>query len=139
VLSDAGDARLDGPDDTGRRPRCAQDRVQQEGRGGLAVRARDPCDAKRLTRVAEEPCRCERERGAGVVDEHDRHIQPKECSLSDDRYRSPCHGVRGELVPICGEPPDTEEDITRSHLEGAIRDASHNAVRPLRDGGDIFE
>jgi hypothetical protein len=108
------DDRADGPEQPGGQATGLEQRADEEGGRGLAVRAGDPDGPQRGGRVAVEPRGGRRHRRADVADDDLGHPEA-ERALHDERGGAAGDGVGREVVTVAREPRHAEEDRSRAH------------------------
>jgi hypothetical protein len=132
----ASDAALDRPEQPGPAAGGGEDRVHQERRRGLAVRARDPRDLELLAGPAEKLVRDRRHRAARVGDDDLRDVEV-ERPLDDQRDRAVSNRVRSEVVPVGARARNAEEERARagrSGVVGQVADLHGGASQDVRGG-----
>ena len=117
----AVDPRLDGPDHAGAVAAGACDRLEQIGRAGLAVRARDTQDAHRLRRV---PVKAGAQRTEDATDRIDAGLgcADREHPLDEQRDRPGPQGRRRVVVTVAARTGNAAEQRAGSHLPAVVHD-----------------
>ena len=121
----SADDPLDGPHQPRPPPVRLEDRAQQMGRRGLAVRAGDAGDGEPLGRRAEEGVGRDGHRGARGLDDELRHGDVHRV-LDDERGRPGRDGLGGEIVTVHARSGHAEE-------QRAVADAA----RVVGEVGDL--
>jgi hypothetical protein len=135
---------LDGPKLARPLPGALEHMAEQEGRGGLAVRAGDPGHPKLRGGIAVEGGGCGRHRTPRVADEglRDLEVQP---ALGHQRGGPSLDGGGGEVVPVGAGPGDAEEQRPGLDVARGVGEPGHlgvGLVGPLGDrsaGEDLAE
>ena len=117
----ASDTALDRAEEARPSAGRGEDRVEEEGRGRLSVRARDTEDLELARGRAEEDVCCERDRSARALDDELGYRQV-ERALHEQGDGSSPDGLGCELVAVGGEAGNAREQGPGSGLGRLVRE-----------------
>ena len=116
----AADAHLDRAEQARPAAGRGEDRVEEERRGRLAVRAGDAGDLELARRPAEERVGGERHAPARASGDDELGHGEVERALDEQRDRPALDGVRGEVVAVGALAGHADEERARRHSAGVV-------------------
>ena len=125
----ATDTAFDRPEETRPSAGRGEDRVEEEGRSRLPVRARDTEDLELARGRAEEDVRCEPDRPARALDDELGHRKVERALHEQGNGPSP-NGLGCERVAVSGEAGNAREQGSGSGLGRLVRE-----IRDVGGGG----